>query len=74
MVNAPKQYFSPLLEGKYGKSIQRYTQPRHQANEVKSGLQAEIVRAVGALHSLLSNKKLAAEKQRETHYSSKEDI
>jgi len=70
MVNAPKQHFSPLLAGKYGKSIMRSTQRRHQANEGQSGLEEERVRPVGALGSLWSKKKLAAEKWRETHYLS----
>ena len=72
MVNAPKKDFSPLLAGWYGKSTKRSTQRCHQANEGKSGLEAERVRAHGALRSLRSKKKLPAEKRRETHFLSNE--
>jgi len=67
MVNAPKKSFSPLLPGKYGKSSKPSTKRRHRENEGKSGLNAERVRALGALHSLRSKKKLTAKKHRETH-------
>jgi len=73
MVNAPKKNFSPLLASRYGKSTKRSTQRRHHANEAKSGLEAERVRALRALHSLRSKKKLAAEKRRETHFLSNEE-
>jgi len=73
MVNAPKKNFSTLPAGRYGKSTKRSTQWRHHANEGKSGLEAERVRALGALRSLRSKKKLAAEKQRETHFLSNEE-
>jgi len=73
MVNARKKNFSPLLAGRNGKSTKRSTQRRHQANEGKSGLEAERVRALGALRSLRSNKWLVAEKRRETHFLSKEE-
>ena len=73
MVNAPKKNFSPLPAGRYGKSTKRSTQRRHQANEGKSGLEAERIRALGALRSLRSKKKLAAEKRRETHFLSNEE-
>jgi len=63
MVNAPKLNFSPLLAGRYGKSKMLSTQQRHHAKEGKSGLEAEKVRALGALRSLRSKKKLAAEKR-----------
>jgi len=49
------------------------TRQRHHANEGKSGLEAERVRALGALRSLRSKKKLAAEKRQETHFSSNEE-
>jgi len=39
MVNAPKQNFSPLPAGRYGKSTKRSTLRRHHANEGKSGLE-----------------------------------
>jgi len=68
MVNAPKRNLSPLLVGKYGKSTKHFTQWRHQANKDKSGLEAERDRALGALCSLLSKKKLAADKRQETHF------
>jgi len=68
MVNAPKINFAPLPPGKYDESSKRSTQRRHHANEAKSGLEAERVRALWALHSMRSKKKLAAEKQRETDY------
>jgi len=73
MVNAPKKKFSPLPAGRYRKSKKRSTQWRHQANEGKSGIEAERIRAVGALRSLRSKKKLAAEKQWETHFLSNEE-
>jgi len=73
MVNAPKKNFSPLLAARNGKSTKRSTQRRHQANEGKSGFEAERVRALGALCSLRSRKRLAAEKRRETHFLSNEE-
>jgi len=72
MVNAAKKNFSPLPAGRYGKSTKRSTQQHHHAPEGKSGLETERVRALGALRSLRSKKKLAAEKRRETHYLSNE--
>jgi len=44
VVNAPKQSFSPLPAGRYGKSTKRSTQRRHHANEGKSGLDGVRVR------------------------------
>jgi len=73
MVNAPKKNFSPLRAGRIGKSTQRSTQRRHQATEGKSGFEAERVRALGALRSLRSNKRLAAETRREMHFLSNEE-
>jgi len=73
MVNAPKMNFSPLPAGRYGKSTKPSTQWRHHANEGKSGLEAERVRALGALRSLRSKKKLAAEKRRSTHFLCNEE-
>jgi hypothetical protein len=73
MVNALKNYFSPLPAGKYGNSIKMSTHRRHQATDGKSGLVAERVRALGALHSLRSIKKLAAEKRQEKHLLSSEE-
>jgi len=73
MVNAPKKNLSPLLAGKYGKSTKQSTRRCQQANEGKSGLEAERVRALGVLRSLRSKKKLAAEKKRETHFLTNEE-
>jgi len=73
MVNTPKKNFSPLPAGRNGKSTKRSTQRCHQANEGKSGFEAERVRALGALRSLRSKKKLAAEKRRATHFLSNEE-
>jgi hypothetical protein len=73
MVNAPKMNFTPLPAGRYGKSTNHLTQRRHQANEGNSGVEAERFRALGALRSLRSKKKLVAEKQRETHFFSNEE-
>jgi hypothetical protein len=73
MVNASKKNFLPLHAGRNGKLTKLSTQRRHQANEGKSGFEAERVRALGALRSLRSKKKLAAEKRRETHFLSNEE-
>jgi len=73
MVNAPKKILDPLPAGKYGKSTKQSTRRRHQANDGKSGLVAEMVRALGALLSWLSKKKLAAENKREMHFLSIEE-
>jgi hypothetical protein len=70
MVYAPMMNFSPLPAGRYGKSTKRSTQRRHQADEGKIGLEAERIRPLGALRSLRSKKKLAAEKRREPHFLS----
>jgi len=73
MVNARKENFLPLPARRYSKSTNRSTQRHHHANEGKSGLEAEWVRALGALRRLRSKKKLAAEKRRETHFLSNEE-
>jgi len=73
MVNAPKKNLSPLPAGKYGQSTQHSTRWCHQANKGKNSLEAERVRALGALRHLWSNKKFAAEKQREIHFLSNEE-
>jgi len=73
MVNALKKNFSPLLGGKYSKLTSRSTQEHHQANEGKSGLDAEKIQALGAFCSLQSNKKLGADTGRETHFLSNEE-
>jgi hypothetical protein len=72
-VNASKKIFSPHPVSRYGKSKKRSTQRRHQANEGKSGLEAERILALGALRSLRSKKKFAAEKRQETHFLSNEE-
>jgi hypothetical protein len=67
MVNAPKQNFSPLPAGRYGKSKMRSTQRCRQANEDKSGLKAERIQTLGVLRSSRFKKKLTVEKQRAMH-------
>jgi len=64
---------SALPARKYGKSTKQSPPWGHQANEGKSGSEAERVRALGALRSLRSKQKLAAEKTQETHFLSDED-
>jgi hypothetical protein len=73
MVNAPKKNFTPIPAGRYGKSTKRSTQRRHKVKEGKSGVEAERIRALGAVRSLRSKKKLAAEKRREMHFLSNEE-
>jgi len=73
MVNAPKKDLSPLPAGKYGKSTKHSKRRCHQANEGKSWLEAERVRALGGLRSLWSKKKLAAEKNPEMHFLSNKE-
>jgi len=70
LVNAPKKNFSPLLAGKEGKSTKKSTRRRHHANDSKSGLEADRVRALGALHSLWCKKNCSAEKWQETYFLS----
>jgi hypothetical protein len=67
MVNAPKKNFSPLPVGRYSISSKRSTQQRLQVNEGKSSLEADRIRALGALRSLSSKRTLATEKLCETH-------
>jgi len=74
MVNEPKKHLSPLPAGKHCKSTQDFTRWHHEVNEDKSRLEAESVRALGALHSLQSKKKLEVGKQREMHFLSKEEM
>jgi hypothetical protein len=73
MVNVPKKNLAPLPAGKYGKSTKQSTKRRHAANKGKSGLEAERVRALGALRSLRSKKKIAAGKMKETQSMGKEE-
>ena len=73
MVNALKYNFSPLPAARNRKLTKRSTQRRRHGNERKSGFEAGKVQALGALGSLRSKKKLAAEKPRETHFLSNEE-
>jgi len=43
MVNAPKKNLLPLPAGKYGELTKRSTLQHHQANQGRSGLEAELV-------------------------------
>jgi len=70
MVNALKKNVSRLPAGNYGESTTQSTRRCHRPNEGKSGLESERVRALGALCSLRSKKKLSAEKRQETHFLS----
>jgi len=74
MVNAPKKMYSPLPVGRYGDWTKSSAQRRHHANEGMSGLEAERLRALGALGSLRSKKKRGAEKRQEMHFLSNEEI
>jgi len=73
MVNATKKNILPLPAGKYGKSTTKSTGRHHQASTGKSGLEADRVRALGALHGLRSTKKLSVGRRRETHFSCNEE-
>jgi len=73
MVNAPTKNFSSLPAATYRKSTKISRHRRHHANEANSGLEAERVRVLGALHSLRSKKKLLAEKWQETHILSNDE-
>jgi len=73
MVNAQNKNLSPLPAGKYCKLTQQSTKWCHQVHDGKSGLKAERVRALGALRSLRSKKKLEAKKRREIHFLSNEE-
>jgi len=74
MVNVLKKNFLKLLVDRYSKSTKRSTQRRHQTKAGKGSLEAERIRALGALHSLRSKKKIVAETRRETHFLSNEEI
>jgi hypothetical protein len=73
MVNAPKKNFSPLPAGKYGESTKQPTCRHHQANEGMRGLEAERVRALGALCSLRSKRRLPAENRQEKDFVNNEE-
>ena len=66
MVNALKNNLSQPPAGKYCKLTKKSIWQHHQASKGKLGLEAERVRALGALCSLRSKKKLSAEKRWET--------
>jgi len=74
MVNARKKHISPLHTGKYGKLPKQSTRWHHHANQGKRCLEVERVRALGALRSLQSKKKLSVEKWWEMHFLSNEEI
>jgi hypothetical protein len=67
-INAQRNNLLPLLAGKYGKSTKHPTCQRDQANKGKSSVEAERVRVLGALRSLQSKMKLAAEKRQATDF------
>jgi len=73
MVNSLEKNFSPLLAGVNGTSTNWSMQWRHQTTEGKSGLDADWVRALGALHSFQSKMVLAAKEWWETHILSNEE-
>jgi hypothetical protein len=60
MAPTPTIRFSALLSVKFGKSDKHSTMRCHSANQGKSGVEAERVRAPGALHSLQFKKCQAA--------------
>jgi hypothetical protein len=72
MVSASKQNFLPFPVSRSCNLTKCSTQQRPQANAGKSDLEAERVRAVGALRSLRSKTKLEAKKRREMHILSNE--
>jgi len=73
MVNAPKENHSPLPAGKYSKYTKQFTRRCQQANEGQSGLEASRVRALGALRSIWSEKKLSVKKRWEMCFLSNEE-
>jgi hypothetical protein len=60
-----KKNLKPLPAGKHGKSKKASTLRRHRCNEGKSAHEAERIRALNALRSLRSKKRLAAAKKKE---------
>jgi len=73
MVNALKKKFSPHPAGTYGKSTKISQHRCHQANKGNRGLVTQRDRALGALRSLRSKKKLVAEKRHEMHFLSNKE-
>ena len=73
MVNTLKKNFSTLPAGKYNELANQSTLQWHQAQEGKRCLVVERVRALGALRSLRSEKKLSAEKTQEAQFLSNDE-
>ena len=73
MVNALKKNLLPLPAVTCGKSTKRSPWWYDQANEDKSRLVAERVRALEVLHSLKLKNKLSAEQKQETYFLSDEE-
>jgi len=73
MVNNAKKNISQHPWGRHSKSTKWSIHKHHQANEGKSGLEAERVGGLGPLRSLRSKKKHAAEKCGEPHFWSNEE-
>jgi len=73
MVNTAKEIISLRLLGRFRESTKCLTWQHYQADERKSSFIAERVRALGVLHSLWSQIKLAAEKRQEMNFLSNED-
>jgi len=73
MVNGPQMSLSPLPAAEHGKSTKKSTRRHHQATKGKSGLDGDSVRALGALRSLRSKKKLSVEKRWATNFSGNQE-
>jgi len=74
MVNVLKNNLSPLPAGIDGKSTRCPTWRRHQANQTQTALEAEEVRALGALQSLRSKETLAVGKRPQMYFLSNEEM
>jgi len=72
MGNASNKILSPLPVGKSGKLKKQSTYRHHPADDGKSSLEAEMVRALGALRSIRSKKKHLAEQRLEMQILSSE--
>jgi len=73
MINDLKKNCSTLPAGKYGNSTKQSTRRHHQTNRGRSGLEFEMVSALGALRSSWSKKKFLAEDRQEMHFASNEE-
>jgi len=73
MVNAPNESVSPPPARYYTKYTKQSTRRCPQANEGMWGLEAERVRALQALSSLGTKKKISAEKRQEMHFLNTEE-